>query len=70
MLSRILIVDQSLKGFEWHHHIYTSSVIEAAHSMGIEPLLACHSDFEEDRLGRGLIRVHSIMIAARVMADR
>ncbi|MCR9135638.1 MAG: hypothetical protein NXI27_06580 [Alphaproteobacteria bacterium] len=51
MPPRLLIVDQSLKGFEGHHHAYTSSVIEAAHSCGIEPLLACHSDFKEVSLG-------------------
>lgn len=51
MSSRLLIVDQSLKGFEGHHYDYSRSVIEAARVIGVDTSLACHQDFPAESLG-------------------
>lgn len=43
--TRLLVVDQSLKGFEGHHYDYSRAVIEAARELGLETSVASHVDF-------------------------
>jgi hypothetical protein len=45
MLSRLLVVDQSLKDYSGHHHDYSRVVIETARRAGIGVALACHRAF-------------------------
>lgn len=48
----LLIIDQSLKGFEGHHYEYDLAVLEAAVACaGIKPMMAVHREFPSDRLG-------------------
>lgn len=49
-MLRLLVVDQSLKNFEGHHHDLTRAVIQAAAEQGWSPNLACHVDFPQDEL--------------------
>ena len=47
---RLLVADQSLRGFEGHHFDYGRSVIAAARHCGVIPLLACHTEFPHPEL--------------------
>jgi glycosyltransferase involved in cell wall biosynthesis len=47
---RLLVVDQSLRGFAGHHYDYSRAVIEAAAAQGLEVLLAPNHAFPENNL--------------------
>ncbi|MBB1093379.1 glycosyltransferase [Rhodopseudomonas palustris] len=50
MASRFLVVDQSLRNFEGHHHDYSTAIVRSALQMGLNVSVAAHGEFPGDAL--------------------
>jgi glycosyltransferase involved in cell wall biosynthesis len=48
---RLVVIDQSLKGFDGHHYEYDLAVLKAAAKLDLQTMLATHRDFPGDLLG-------------------